>query len=246
MKKVLTNRNGIHRLADEINVLKDYYLYDDAKTESEIQADIFRRLCLLDQKNSAQGKPTKHGQDARPHFMTILADEPVLLGDGAIDKTPPRPDGFELFHYTQIEKFAAPASVSGACRTDGRDTDKDQPAGSIGSDSGLKLQPRVHQRIVFKELCDTLYTLRDFNLYVECLASIVKGTPLFLCYSQIADSYHRPPLFTSGRICPQRHQPRELSFLRWAGDSLRSGVLQTIRVGVSARPTDCKYICLFL
>lgn len=118
-------------LADEVNVLKDYHLHGDAQTESEIQRDISARLHRLDASNATLGNPTTYEEDARPYFMTILADETVTLEDNTRDRTPFHLDNSRPYKYTGVEKLAS-------------------------EESDMKLLPRVHQRIVFKELCDTL------------------------------------------------------------------------------------------
>lgn len=179
VKKVLDGGD----LADEVNVLKDYHLHDDAQTESEIQRDIFAGLHRLDACNTALGNPTTHEEDAKPYFMSILADESVALEDNTPDQTPSRLDNSRPYKYTRAEKLAVEASAEGSARTTGCDPHRDRFPCSSGEESDLKLQPRIHQRIVFKELCDTLYALRDFQLYVGCLASVTKG--MFFPYASI-------------------------------------------------------------
>lgn len=180
VKKVL-NADG--DLADEVNVLKDYHLHDDAQTESEIQRDIFARLHQLDASNATLGNSTTYEEDAKPYFMTILVDESVTLEDNTRDQTPPRLGNSWPYKYTTVEKTAADASSKGSSRTTGCDPNRDPGRRIKRTESNLKLQPRIHQRIVFKELCDTLYTLRDLQLYVGCLASVAKG--IFFLYASI-------------------------------------------------------------
>ncbi|KAL0066141.1 hypothetical protein AAF712_006765 [Marasmius tenuissimus] len=49
-------------------VLKDVWLYEDAKLEKEILQDLFSKLAELDKANKRKGTPTTYAEDAKPFF----------------------------------------------------------------------------------------------------------------------------------------------------------------------------------
>ncbi|KAF9010406.1 hypothetical protein BDZ89DRAFT_1078134 [Hymenopellis radicata] len=189
----------------EVKVLKDVWLYCNAKSEKDIQDEIFTALRELDEIGvpEDQRPPTSSSgatmaEDAKQYFMTIEHDVPVQI-DGQDDTTVAPPTDAVEFCYTPLplKAGAKRATVEGSRRRTGNEA-----ASTAGRKASAKPQPtvpsgkeppvyphtqRTHRRIVFSEECQTLYAVDDYGHFALGLAQLVYG----LDYMRLAGFIHR-------------------------------------------------------
>lgn len=156
-------------------VLKDYWILADARTEGEIQSDIFRRA---KEARRARGEPEGN---VEKYFMTILHDVPVAF-HGQEDST-------ELFMRTLPEEDGPVARL----RPDNEDPYRwhshfsmpCQCNGCRGLTTDCYPRPHIehrrHRRLVFEEVGSPLEHLSSLPSLLRCLADSVKGTHCFVC-----------------------------------------------------------------
>ncbi|KAF9032716.1 hypothetical protein BDZ89DRAFT_1063357, partial [Hymenopellis radicata] len=162
-------------------VLKDVWLYFDAKPESDIYNEIFAALRQLDEDGnvpeSERPPPLQPGssleEDAKNYFLTIVSDSVVTI-NGRPDEAQEPPAGYSEFFYTEEEdKVAMRATVDGSKlkRADG---------------TAYPHKKRTHRRIVFEEVCHTLYEIFSYADFTKGLAQLVYG----LEYMRLAGFVH--------------------------------------------------------
>ncbi|KAL0567884.1 hypothetical protein V5O48_014111 [Marasmius crinis-equi] len=166
-------------------VLKDYWLTTDSKSESEIQDDIITRAHKV-----RGGDP----EDIKKHFMTILHDWVVKIGraDRSYDddtllhlhrKNPPEDPEMHTLKETVDETLPSPPKLPGVNR---------QPTGSLNMpappprhdlpdepDEPYVFEPRVHRRLIFKEVGVTLEKLTNQRHLAQSLAEATEGLKIF-------------------------------------------------------------------
>ncbi|KAF8909078.1 hypothetical protein CPB85DRAFT_759526 [Mucidula mucida] len=191
----------------ETKVLKDVWLYIDAKSEQTIQKEIFAALEELDKIGvSPEERPPTSvagatmADDAKQYFMTIVEDIAVQVNDQD-DTTLAPPRNAVEFRYTPLP---TPPPAKFPTVAGGRHT-KDNalgPVGTGGKKASGKPKPvapsaknpvvyphtqRTHRRIVFAEECQSLYTVDDYGDFTLGLAQLVYG----LDYMRLAGFIHR-------------------------------------------------------
>ena len=75
VREILGIVDGIETLSNNIYILKDCWLYSDAKLQSEILEEIYSCLSEID-----NCQKTNHAQDAKPYFIDVTKDWPVKFG----------------------------------------------------------------------------------------------------------------------------------------------------------------------
>ncbi|KAF8867934.1 kinase-like domain-containing protein [Mucidula mucida] len=156
-------------------VLKDVWLYSDATPESDIYNAIFAALRQLDKDGS---------EDAKNYFMTILSDSVVTI-NGQPDEAPEPPEDYvELFYTETEEKVAMEATVEGTHRGE---VDGCTPKLKRANRAVYPHKKRIHRRIVFEEVCRTLYKVFSYADFTKGLAQLVYG----LEYMRLAGFVHR-------------------------------------------------------
>ncbi len=163
-------------------VLKDVWLYIDARSEKDIYNEIFGALEKLDKSGVPpdQRPPTRLPdativEDAKQYFITIKQDVPVWI-NGQVDTTAAIPDGAVEFCYTPLPLQVAVEGGHGY-------TQDNVPAPPVAAAKKSPVYPhtqRKHRRIVFAEECQSLYTVDDYGDFTLGLAQLVYGTSSIL------------------------------------------------------------------
>ncbi|KAF9032654.1 hypothetical protein BDZ89DRAFT_1063276 [Hymenopellis radicata] len=183
-------------------VLKDVWLYFDAKPESDIYNEIFAALRQLDEAGSVpeseRPPPLQPGssleEDAKHYFMTIVSDSIVMI-NGQPDEAQEPPAGYLEFFYTEEEeKVAKEATIEGSQRGD---VDGCTPKLKRADGAAYPHKKRTHRRIVFEEVCRTLYKVLSYADFAKGLAQLVYGNPgnclIYKGQTKISDlEYARP------------------------------------------------------
>ncbi|KAH9937783.1 uncharacterized protein BXZ73DRAFT_735, partial [Epithele typhae] len=139
---------------DGEKVLKDVWLYEDARLEHDIQGAIFQKL----------------DDSAQQHFLKILVDSVVQLSDGESDITAMCPN--EKTEWTQIYY------VPSIARRDVIASQKPARPERNAFPRMLKSRHRKHVRTVFEGRCESVYELRDFSSFLRCVAGCAKALDL--------------------------------------------------------------------
>ncbi|KAF8875550.1 hypothetical protein CPB85DRAFT_1345532 [Mucidula mucida] len=183
-------------------VLKDVWLFDDAKGEKAIQDDIFAQLRKLDVKVAeriAAGQsyadlgvdryyppPQTSETKARSYFLTIMEDEVVLIGSEQ-DVAPAPGQPCVPFVYVDVDRSATvlPPAVRGAGRSgvDGPPPQQPQPP----TPQVAVHKARVHRRVIFREHCKRLDALFDYGDYTLAICQLLEG----LNFLRLAGYVHR-------------------------------------------------------
>ncbi|KAF9034226.1 hypothetical protein BDZ89DRAFT_1062656 [Hymenopellis radicata] len=134
----------------ETMVLKDFWHDAGAKSELEIQTEIFDALRKLDEDG---GHPAGSlAEDARKFFLHIVSDAPVQVN--GVDDAAPAPDNCStLIHY------AAAFEVH----------DMPQPPSTPHHTT------KIHQRIIFAEECQSMYDLSKYSDVALAMAQLIQG-----------------------------------------------------------------------
>ncbi|KAF9020602.1 hypothetical protein BDZ89DRAFT_1072116 [Hymenopellis radicata] len=193
----------------DVKVLKDVWLYCNAKSEKDIQDEIFTALRELDkigvpedQRPPTSSSGATMAEDAKQYFMTIEHDVPVQI-DCQDDTTVAPPTDAVEFCYTPLPSKAAAkrTTVEGSRRTE-YEAFAAAAASTGGRKASAKPQPtarpaqnppvyphtqRTHRRIVFAEECQTLYVVDNYGDLALGLAQLVYG----LDYMRLAGFIHR-------------------------------------------------------
>ncbi|KAF8878388.1 hypothetical protein CPB85DRAFT_1342652 [Mucidula mucida] len=187
-------------------VLKDVWLFDDAKGEKAIQDDIFAQLRKLDVKVAeriAAGQsyadlgvdhyyppPQTLETKARSYFLTIMEDEVVLIGSEQ-DVAPAPGQPCVPFVYVNVDRSATvlPPAVRGAGRSGVDGTPPQQPQPPTPQVAVHKA--RVHRRVIFREHCKRLDALFDYGDYTLAICQLLEGSSKFspargLCHRDIS------------------------------------------------------------
>ncbi|KAF8870936.1 hypothetical protein CPB85DRAFT_1423462 [Mucidula mucida] len=186
-------------------VLKDVWLYFDAKSEEDISKRDFQSARGFGQ-NWRFGVPM--AEDAKQYFMTIVKDIAVQVNDQD-DTTLAPPDGAVEYCYTPLPQNAPAkeATVKGSRGKTAEAKAKAKGKGKAAANTGVRkasakpqataplakdspVYPhtrRTHRRIVFAEECQTLYTMKNYGDFALGLAQLVYG----LDYMRLAGFIHR-------------------------------------------------------
>ncbi|KAG6912635.1 hypothetical protein DXG01_013204, partial [Tephrocybe rancida] len=174
--------DGKHSLSDDYFVLRDAWLYSDAKLESEIRNDIFERLSKI---AAEEGKTLADA--AKPYFMTFKKDWRVEF-DGKRDISFELPLDYSDSSLTGLVPTFAARHASGSQRStlSAKDVNKDArlPA---GPEQKLKHHSRMHVRTVYEEVCESMYEVQNFGDLLRALDDSVKA----LWYMRKAGYVHR-------------------------------------------------------
>ncbi|KAL0062265.1 hypothetical protein AAF712_010834 [Marasmius tenuissimus] len=162
---------------DKRYVLKDYWLAMDSDSESKILEAIVTAATGVDGRTEA---------DIRKHLMTIERDWAVSV-NGRDDnsglhlrsKMPPSEhDEHDLEHDPQTPPTQPQLSSSvnsvptGGLNIPEEKSQNDVPA---GLDRPRVFEPRVHRRLIFKEVGQPLNKIRDQKVLAQCLAEALEG-----------------------------------------------------------------------
>ncbi|KAF8867729.1 hypothetical protein CPB85DRAFT_1571877 [Mucidula mucida] len=171
---------------------RDVWLYFDATPESHIYNAIFAALRQLDEDGSVpeteRPPPLQPGssleEDAKHYFMTIVSDSVVSI-NGQPDEAKEPPEGYVEFCYTVAEeKFAMEATIAGTSRGE---VDDYTPQLKRVDRAPYPHKKRTHRRIVFDEVCRTLYKVLSYADFTKGVAQLVYG----LEYMRLAGFVHR-------------------------------------------------------
>ncbi|KAK7468980.1 hypothetical protein VKT23_003478 [Stygiomarasmius scandens] len=175
-------------LSEEVYVIKDAYLFEEADLEQDIQRKIFAKLRELDDTNASEGNSTQYYEEAKPYFLEILMDSVVDLSCGSSDpQLDITPDVLTVpAVFTGRSPYSLPKLTEGSQRVSQRDVEKnfkhDPPP-----PNPIETHRRKHIRTVFKERCQSVYELTDAKAFVRCLRDATKG----LMYLRLAGYVHR-------------------------------------------------------
>lgn len=190
VRRVLAvDSDGTRQLDTNVNVLKDVWLFEDALGDQAIQDAIFANLQKLDEAKSMSGM----AEEAKKYFMTILKDEKVQVY-GKDDITPRC-------------ALRMDRTTEGSQQQDSDDSDSvtHSVTHSETTTEASPVHHRIHWRTVYKERCETVYEVLDFQDLTECIQHNIKGTVL----SALTFNYSQPHRFmvhALGRIRSWRHQ----------------------------------------
>lgn len=182
VRQVAIDSTGKRSLVGPVMALKDYWIAKNARTEGEIQEDIFRRAQAA---RVCRGKAADHPEDVQKYFMTILHDAPVELQNGHFDTSEEfirRPLPPDCQHTTPLlppgKRATAPHGTSYDMLAKGTLAN----ATPLGSDCSKQhrlveyvFEHRTHRRLVFKEVGVPLQELTDSSMLFKCLADATKG-----------------------------------------------------------------------
>ncbi|KAJ8083328.1 hypothetical protein PM082_009200 [Marasmius tenuissimus] len=156
--KPLDQNHQPYTKKDKRYVLKDYWLPMDSKSEKEI-SDAIAKAAVDKGRDAA---------DVRKHFMTIKHDAVVLVSGRNDDsnlhlrqKMPP-----SEYDETHILEEASGLDTS---------AEKSQDAVPMKPERTWMFEPRVHRRLVFKEVGQPLNTIRDQKVLAQCLTEALEG-----------------------------------------------------------------------
>ncbi|KAJ6511347.1 hypothetical protein C8R47DRAFT_731241 [Mycena vitilis] len=178
-KMIMAGGGWTGELEDKEYVLKDVWLYDDARLERDIQEAIFAALEAKD-KNAT----TTHATDAKQYFMTIIEDWKVT-SDSREDRSAAAPDDCNPARFTNTAQ-ALQIPNPAALRTPSHELGRLSLSETIAKPT-LKHQPRIHVRTVFDEMCQTLYEISDYKTVTKYIIDIVQ----ILRYMRLAGFVHR-------------------------------------------------------
>ncbi|KAF8912500.1 hypothetical protein CPB85DRAFT_590928 [Mucidula mucida] len=187
-------------------VLKDVWLFSDSEGEKTISDDIFSALKNLDDQLAAGKDYRELGMDvppapgsslveeARPYFMDIMQDVAVTFKRGDVeycDVASAPETGYRPFTYAPEKK--APAAVfgkvPGSLRA-GLGNNELPPVVEEPKESPPPIHDhpeRTHRRIVFRDRCNTLYSLVDYADYALAMVQVIQA----LNYLRLAGYVHR-------------------------------------------------------
>ncbi|KAJ8083327.1 hypothetical protein PM082_009199 [Marasmius tenuissimus] len=173
---------------DKRYVLKDYWLPMDSKSEKEI-ADAIVEAAVKKGRNAA---------DVRKHLMTIMHDWAVSV-DGQNDDSDlhlrqnmPPPNYKEHILKQDLETPPTQPQLSSSVNsipTGGLNIPAEKPQNDVPLKSQRRriFEPRVHRRLVFKEVGQPLNKIRDQKVLAQCLTEALDGLSDFY----LAEYVHR-------------------------------------------------------
>ncbi|KAH7098318.1 hypothetical protein BKA62DRAFT_832664 [Auriculariales sp. MPI-PUGE-AT-0066] len=164
------------RLDNNRVVLKDSWPFIGVPSETDVQTKITNKLKLVDAE-----KMTNYATEVKQYLMDIQVDW-VVESKGILQKTPdPRlrdeRDEADKPSDATSHPMAHGSHQKSATRDEVRDFQG--PTASTISQEPLKLTGRIHRRIVYNELCETVYEIKDFRTLCQCLIHVVEGLKLF-------------------------------------------------------------------
>lgn len=146
-------------------VLKDFNPWESTNYEYEIQEDICNRL-------KERGSSEAEVNELRNHFLTIICEQSVTTQDGIAGASeglsPALPQGWKLAQW-------AAGETSKSAPSPPADRDLLRGPRAHTSSSSPFLTRRRHRRILFKELCTTVYELNNYGTVSKCLNGFVNG-----------------------------------------------------------------------
>jgi len=139
-------------------VIKDTWRAFDRKREDVILKEIFTDMVKVMAEAEAK--------DAQKHFLTVLDADDVVI-EGNLDDT------------LCLLRGNNPPSE---CKTYEIPLEEPSNADELPSETTLthtvadfKVSHKIHTRIVFKEVCETLYAVRDLRGVLQMLLDVLKG-----------------------------------------------------------------------
>ena len=177
-------------ISDDIYVLKDSWLYENARLEGDIQREIFSELSEAD------------ADEARKFFLTILVEN-VVEWDGEADVTPvcPRCDRTRI-DWT-MERSGGPRSSAALAERRDRIANSKSAEAKTRSSIYRTFDARKHVRIVFKERGRCMYEVTDLRRAFQCLLGCVKGAfvaPVGCCTIDLAHVLYSALLHEESRV----------------------------------------------
>ncbi|KAI4522853.1 hypothetical protein K525DRAFT_197847 [Schizophyllum commune Loenen D] len=173
-------------LAEEANVLRDYWVYEDVSDEKVIQSRILERI----------GKLKGVASKAKKHFMAILQDGIVRhpsIKDEKSGTVPSPPKAAKPFRFELDDN---PARAKPAKSQIKESEEVRTPAALQGNIPGapkidavplLQLHGKKHCRTVYKQLCMDLYKVNDPAVFFHALAEVMQ----ILHYFKLIGYVHR-------------------------------------------------------
>lgn len=182
VRRVAIDSTGERTLVGPVMALKDYWLAKNARTEGEIQEDMFRRAREARVRRS---EAADHPEDVQKHFMTIVHDVPVELQNGHFDTSEefircPLPQDCQ--HTSLLlppgRQATAPHGTSHNTLAKGTVANTACSASDYPKQHRVVeyvFEHRIHHRLVFKEVGVPLQELTDSSMLFKCLADATKG-----------------------------------------------------------------------
>ncbi|KAL0061692.1 hypothetical protein AAF712_011500 [Marasmius tenuissimus] len=160
---------------DKRYVLKDYWLPIDSKSEKEI-SDAIVDAAVVKGRNEA---------DVRKHLMTIMRDWVVSINgrDDNSDlhlrrKMPPSKYEEHILKH-DLKTPPTQPQISGSVNsvpTGGLNMPEEKPQNDVrAGDNPPVFKPRVHRRLIFKEVGQPLNKIRDQKVLAQCLTEALEG-----------------------------------------------------------------------
>ena len=142
-------------------VIKDTWRAWDRDREDVILKEIFADMVKVDKAAA---------KDAQKHFLTVLDAGDVMI-EGKVDDT------FCLLRGenppSDCRMYEVPPEEPPSSDKLSKETTPTRTTVPVVAD--FKVTHRVHIRIVFKEVCETLYAVRDLGGVVQMLLDVLKG-----------------------------------------------------------------------
>ncbi|KAJ8083338.1 hypothetical protein PM082_009210 [Marasmius tenuissimus] len=142
---------------DKRYVLKDYWLPMESKSEKEISDAIVK--AAVDKGRDAA--------DVRKHFMTIKHDNVVVVSGRNDDSN------FHLRQKMPPSEYDEKHILEEASGLD-TSAEKSQDTVSMKPERTWIFEPRVHRRLVFKEVGQPLNAIRDQKVLAQCLTEALE------------------------------------------------------------------------
>jgi hypothetical protein len=157
------------------HALKDVWLDVGAKSEKEMQDDIFSRFNTVNPVNM-------NLDEARQYFMDIKSDQIVDLGDGTKDITWKLPNHtfMILEHPIDVKNQEAIRKVQKYRPTVGSGTQL-RTGASIRAGMTRLYRPKKHHRILFRDVGEPLHHVLNHKKIFGALADTIQGTCLPEC-----------------------------------------------------------------
>lgn len=215
MTSPIQDAEGNAVLHSETRALKDVWLYDDARLETEIQQDIFSKL-----GGSAE--------EARPYFLDILHCDVVKCAGNQPDITPICQEARRrASEWAPRSRPSTPHSAS----THKLRRSTSSPSKHMPPNNPISPRARKHVRMVFKEDCQSVFELNDFQSFIKCILDCVKGIFVVLRFRSRPHTVTSAWLHAESRLPSSRRQRRQLFVLPnyWYWEAFRLGVREALR-----------------
>ncbi|KAG6886887.1 hypothetical protein C0995_003595 [Termitomyces sp. Mi166 len=168
VRESIRSEDGSEKLGEERYVLKDCWLYSDAKLQGEILDEIFQSLREIDEREK-----THPAENAAPYFMDIKHDWRVEFSEGQDTGFSVPPDAVRTL-FTKTRQPISRTKTLGTQRHTALTSGPHEPDHKIQAPT-FQFYTRFHARTVFKEVCTSIHDIENYRTLLRALTDIVKG-----------------------------------------------------------------------